>query len=61
MHNVLFKGKVRHKDTLLSGLHEPLVSEELFDVVQATMKKNSGRSETLHTRPEREYHVGSDI
>ncbi len=23
--------------------------------VQATMKKNSGRSETLHTRPEREY------
>ena len=52
---MLFTGKVRHRDTLLPGLHEPLVSEELFQVVQATMKKNSGRSQTLHASPEREY------
>jgi site-specific DNA recombinase len=31
------------------------VSQELYDEVQGTMKKNSGRSRTLDPRPEREY------
>lgn len=55
LHNPFFTGKVRHKDKLLSGLHQPLVTSELFDEVQVTMKKNSGRSQTLQAHPEREY------
>ena len=55
LHNALFTGKIRHRDKLLPGLHEPLVSEEVFQVVQSTPRKNSGRSMTLQARPEREY------
>ena len=55
VHNGFFTGKVKHGRELLPGAHEPLISEELFDVVQSTLKRNSGRSETLHPRPEREY------
>ena len=32
-----------------------MISQELFDIVQTTLKKNSGRSETLQPKPEREY------
>lgn len=55
LHNPFFMGKVRYIGKLLPGAHEPLVSEEVFDLVQGTIKKKSGRSETLHRRPEREY------
>ncbi|MCH9011266.1 MAG: recombinase family protein [Chloroflexi bacterium] len=55
LHNPTYTGKVRHKDQLYPGLHDPLVSEELFQVVQDILKKNSGRSETLQARPTREY------
>jgi len=55
LHNPFYAGKVRHKDELMPGAHEGLVSLESFDLVQATLKKNSGRSETLHPKPEREY------
>ena len=46
---------MKHKDQLYPGLHEALVSEELFQVVQDNLRKNSGRSETLQAQPEREY------
>ena len=55
LHNRFYTGKIRHGDQLLPGVHEPLVSEELFEVVQIAMRRNSGRSETLHPRPDREY------
>ncbi|HZA25623.1 MAG TPA: recombinase family protein, partial [Dehalococcoidia bacterium] len=55
LHNPFYTGKVKHHDQLLPGSHEPLISESLFYTVQVTLKKNSGRSETLHPRPEREY------
>ena len=55
LHNPLYTGQVRHKDQLLPGVHQGLVSSSLFDSVQTTMKRNSGRSETLNTGPEREY------
>jgi site-specific DNA recombinase len=55
LHNPFYTGKVIHKGKMLPGVHEPLVSQEVFDLVQATLKKNSGRSETLHPKPEREY------
>ena len=55
LHNPTYTGRVKHKDQLYPGLHDPLVSDELFQVVQDTLKKNSGRSETLHARSTREY------
>ena len=55
LHNPIYTGRVRHKDQILPRVHPALVSPSLFDSVQTTMKKNSGRSETLHTRPEREH------
>ncbi len=55
LHNAFYAGKVRHRGNLLPGVHEPIVSEELLEKVQITMKRNSGRSETLHPRPERQY------
>ncbi len=55
LHNPFFTGRVRHRDQLLPGLHESIVAEELFQSVQAILKRNSGRSETLQSRPAREY------
>ena len=40
---------------LYTGTHESLISKETFDVVQEKLRQNSGRSQTLKPRPEREY------
>jgi site-specific DNA recombinase len=55
LHNPFYVGKITHRGKVIAGAHELIMSQEIFDVVQITMKKNSGRSETLHPRPEREY------
>jgi len=55
LHNQFYTGKVQYKGKLMPGAHESLVSQEVFDLVQDTLRRNSGRSETLHPRPEREY------
>ncbi|MDY6833408.1 MAG: recombinase family protein, partial [Chloroflexota bacterium] len=55
LHNPFYMGKVRHKDQILPGAHEPLISKDLFETVQLCLKRNSGRSETLKPNPEREY------
>lgn len=55
LHNPFYTGKVKYNDDLFPGTHEPLVSQEIFDTVQVTLKKNSGRSETLSPGPTREY------
>ncbi len=55
LHNPFYAGKIKHRGQILPGVHEPLVSEQLFQAVQVQLKRNSGRSETLHPRPEREY------
>ncbi len=55
LHNPFYMGKVRHRNECLPGAHEALVSEDVFQGVQAAMRRNSGRSKTLSPRPEREY------
>ena len=55
LHNPFYSGKIKHRDQLLPGSHQALVSDGLFQQVQSAMKRNSGRSETLHPRPKREY------
>jgi len=55
LHNPFYTGKVIHRGKLFPGLHEPLISPDIFETVQTNLKKNSGRSETLQVRPERHY------
>ncbi|MFC2041937.1 recombinase family protein [Chloroflexota bacterium] len=55
LHNPFYTGKVTHRGKLLPGLHEALISPDVFQTVQTNLKKNSGRSETLQIRPERHY------
>ena len=55
LHNAFYTGRVRHHDQLLPGIHEAVVSEALFQTVQDALRRNSGRSETLHSHPVREY------
>ena len=55
LHNSFYTGQVKHKGQLLPGVHEPLISTSVFDTVQSCLTKNSGRSRTLHPRPERDY------
>ena len=47
LHNPFYTGRVRHRDQLLPGAHEALVSQDVFDAVQVALRRNSGRSETL--------------
>ncbi len=55
LHNSFYTGQVKHKGQLLPGVHEPLISNSVFDTVQSCLTKNSGRSRTLNPRPERDY------
>ena len=55
LHNPFYAGLVKHRDQLYTGTHESLISKETFDVVQEKLRQNSGRSQTLKPRPEREY------
>ena len=55
LHNAFFAGFVKHRNQIYPGAHEPLVSREMFDVVQDKLRQNSGRSMTLTSRPERQY------
>ena len=38
LRNPFYTGKVKHRYMLFPGLHEPLVSEGVFDIVQANLK-----------------------
>ncbi len=55
LHNPFYAGKITHRGKRLPGIHEPLISQDIFETVQTTLKRNSGRSETLQVRPERHY------
>ena len=47
--NPLYAGKVKHKEQLYEGEHEPLIKAEVFDKVQKTLRYN-GRSGGLAVR-----------
>ncbi len=55
LHNPFYTGKITHREKMLPGLHEALISPDVFEMVQTTLSRNSGRSETLQVRPERHY------
>src|SRR5690606_2858784 len=47
--NPIYTGKMRYKDVLHDGEHEPIVDQELFDQVQRLLKSN-GRTGGLEIR-----------
>ena len=55
LHNPFYMGKVHHNGKILPGIHEAVIGQDIFETVQTTLKKNSGRSETLSIKPERQY------
>ena len=55
LHNPFYGGKIRHREEIHEGVHESLVPWDMFEQVQALMKRNSGRSRTFESRPERDY------
>ncbi|MFC2020597.1 recombinase family protein, partial [Chloroflexota bacterium] len=55
LHNPFYTGKIVHRGQLFPGVHDPLISEEMFDIVQTTLKRNRSRSETLAENTERFY------
>jgi len=55
LHNPFYTGKISYHGKLHPGKHDVLVGQDIFETVQITLKKNSGRSETLQARPERQY------
>jgi DNA invertase Pin-like site-specific DNA recombinase len=55
LHNPFFSGQIVYRDKALPGAHQPIITQEVFDTVQSTLRKNSGRSETLKIRPGKEY------
>lgn len=40
LHNPIYIGKVRHKDTIYDGEHEAIIKQELFDKVQSIFATN---------------------
>jgi len=55
LHNPFFAGNIGHRDKIMPGAHDGIISPEIFDKVQAIMKRNSGRTKSFHSKPEREY------
>ncbi len=55
LHNPFYTGIVKHKGETYQGAHESMVGKEMFDLVQDTLRKNSGRSMTLSKHQKREY------
>jgi len=52
--NVLYTGKVLYKNEIYKGLHEPIISEEVFARVQTILKTNN----RLKSSPKTKKHVG---
>ena len=53
--NRFYAGYVCYKGEYFPGKHEPLISQESFDLVQNALRKNNGRSRTLAPHPTRQY------
>jgi site-specific DNA recombinase len=47
LHNPIYLGKIRHKDKVYEGRHEPIVSQRLWDDVHAALKESPRTKATL--------------
>ncbi|XOB42421.1 MAG: recombinase family protein [Candidatus Nealsonbacteria bacterium] len=41
LRNVVYKGKIKHVDQVYQGIHQPIISEKLFELAQKIHKKKS--------------------
>ena len=57
LENQFYLGKVRHKDEYFDGLHQPLVSQELFDEVQKRKLRNRHRKSATVSRRSKNPHI----
>jgi site-specific DNA recombinase len=55
LHNPFYTGKVKFNGMILNGVHESLINQDTFDLVQSILRRNSGRSKTLQAHPARHY------
>lgn len=49
LHDPFYIGKIRYNDAIHKGAHEPLISEELFEVVQRNLKGNGAPRYRRHS------------
>jgi len=49
--NPVYMGKIRHKEKLFDGLHDAIISQELWDQVQETFKKAPKRNSAFGKAP----------
>ena len=57
LENQFYVGKVRHKDEYFGGLHQPLISQELFDEVQRRKQQNRHRKSAGDSRVSKNPHM----
>jgi DNA invertase Pin-like site-specific DNA recombinase len=55
LHNPFYYGMIKHKGELYQGVHDAIITQEIYEQVEDSLRKNSGRSTTLNPTPEREY------
>ena len=55
--NPFYIAKVRYKEELLDGRHQALISQDLFDRVQAQRQKNRSRRFTPSNRKSKNHHL----
>ena len=49
--NVIYAGKIRHKDQIYAGQHEPIIEQKVFDAVQLQLKEHGrGKGQRLANR-----------
>ena len=57
LENQFYLGKVRHKDEYFDGLHQPLISQELFEEVQRRKQQNRHRKSAVVSRVSKNPHM----
>ena len=57
LENQFYVGKVRHKDEYFDGLHQSLISQELFDEVQRRKQQNRHRKSAVVSRVSKNPHM----
>jgi len=52
LQNPIYRGMIRHRQVLYEGTHEPIISEQLWDAVQAQFARNAVERKAGHNAQE---------
>ncbi len=50
LRNPIYRGKIRHRDAVYDGEHPPIISQELWDKVQAVLDRRPARARKARTQ-----------